>query len=87
MYVIELALKLNPMPLSVQRKESKDAENLYRDIKQCLEKGNPRLLELTCETIEGKKITVLSSEILAIQVYEKTFSPTGNKRPGFSFDP
>ncbi len=86
MYTIELAVKFSPIPLSVQRKESKDAEILYRDIRQCLEKGNPRLLELTCETIKGKKITVLTSEILGVQVYEKSFSSAGNKRPGFSFD-
>ncbi len=87
MYVIELALKLSPIPLSVQRKEINDAEILYREIRQCLEKGSPRILELTCETIEGKKITVLTSEILGVQTYEKTSSSTGSKRPGFSFDP
>ena len=86
MYVIELSLKLSPIPLSVQRKELQDAEILYRDIKHCLEKGSPRLLELTCETIESKKISVLSSELLAVQIYEKTSSSTGSKRPGFSFE-
>ena len=39
-YVIELALKLSPLPLSVQRKELKDAESLYQQIRQCLEKGH-----------------------------------------------
>ena len=84
MYVIELALKLSPLPLSVQRKKIKDAESLYNKVKDCLEKGSPRLLELTCDQLESKKITVLSNEVLAVQIYEKTASIGGTKRPGFS---
>ena len=84
MYVIELALKLSPFPLSVQRKQKKDAESLYNKVKDCIEKGNPRLLELTCDQLEDKKISVLSNEVLAVQIYEKTASIGGSKRPGFS---
>ena len=86
MYVIELALKFSPIPLSVQRKELKDAESLYQNIRQSIEKGHPRLMDLTCEKLETKKIAVISSEILAVQIYEKTASLGGNKRPGFSFE-
>ena len=68
MYCIELTIKLSPMPLVVQRKEHGDAQ---------------RLLELTCEKVEDKKITVLVSEITAVQIYEKTSTGT-SKRPGFS---
>ena len=85
MYLIELALKLSPIPLSVQRKELDDAKDLYQFIKQCLENGGPKLLELSCEQIEDKKIAVLLSEVLAVQMYEKT-SVVGTRRPGFSFD-
>ncbi len=85
MYLIELALKLSPIPLSVQRKELDDAKNLYLSIKQALEKGGPKLLEISCEQIEDKKIAVLLSEVLAVQMYEKT-AGGGNRRPGFSFD-
>ena len=85
MYVIELALKLSPLPLSVQRKELRDAESLYRTVKQCIDKSQPRLLELTCEKVEDKKLSVLVSEILAVQMYEKTAASGGSKRPGFSF--
>ena len=86
MYVIELALRMSPVPVSVQRKESGDAEALYQQIRQALEQGQPRMLELTCEKVEGKKVTVLISEILAVQLYEKTAAAGGSKRPGFSFD-
>ncbi len=86
MYVIELALKMSPLPLSVQRKELKDAESLYQSLRICLEKGSPSIIELNCEKVENKKLTVLTKEILAIQIYEKTASAVGGKRPGFSFE-
>ena len=86
MYVIELALRMSPVPVSVQRKDHGDAEAIYQQIRQALEQGQPRMLELTCEKVEGKKVTVLISEVLAVQLYEKTAATGGSKRPGFSFD-
>ena len=86
MYVIELALKLSPFPLSVQRKELRDAEAIYQQVRQCMERAQPRFLELTCEILEDKKITVLVEEVLAVQMYEKTAAGGGTKRPGFSLD-
>ena len=85
-YVIELALRMSPVPVSVQRKEAEAAGALYQQIRQALESGQPRLLELTCEKVEGKKVTLLISEVLAVQLYEKTAATGGSKRPGFSFD-
>ena len=85
MYLIELALKLSPIPLSVQRKELDDAKNLYQFIKKSLNNGEPKILELSCEQIEDKKVAVLLSEVLAVQMYEKT-SVVGTRRPGFSLD-
>ena len=85
-YVIELALKLSPLPLSVQRKELRDAQALYKQVSQSMERGQPRLLELSCEKLEDKKINVLVSEVLAVQIYEKTSASGGSKRPGFSFE-
>ena len=83
MYCIELTIKLSPMPLVVQRKEHEDAQRLYSEVADAIQKGNQRLLELTCEKVEDKKITVLVSEITAVQIYEKTSTGT-SKRPGFS---
>tara|TARA_B100000945_G_scaffold259866_1_gene217875 strand:- start:723 stop:947 length:225 start_codon:yes stop_codon:yes gene_type:complete len=71
------------MPLTVQRKEPQDAKRLYSEVIEAIQKGNQRLLELTCEKVEEKRITVLVSEITAVQIYEKTSSST-SKRPGFS---
>ena len=33
-----------------------------------------------------KKIAVLASEILAVQIYEKTVGGGGSRRPGFAFN-
>ena len=85
-YVIELALRMSPVPVSVQRKEHVDAESLYQQIRKALGNGQPELLELTCEKVEGKKITLLVSEVLAVQLYEKASATGGSKRPGFSLD-
>jgi hypothetical protein len=51
-----------------------------------MESGQPRLLELSCEKAEEKRICLLSSEILAVQLYEKSAIGSGSKRPGFSFE-
>ena len=86
MYLIELALKLSPLPLSVQRKELEEAKGLYQSLKESLHTGNPKVIEIHCEQSEDKKIAVLASEVLAVQMYEKTTGAGGSRRPGFSFD-
>ena len=86
MYLIELALKLSPLPLSVQRKEVEEAKALYKSLKEILHTGNPKVIEIHCEQAEDKKIAVLASEVLAVQMYEKTTGAGGSRRPGFSFD-
>ena len=83
MYYIELTIKLSPMPLVVQRKEHGDAKRLYSQVIDSMKNGNPSFLELSCEKVEDNRITVLVSEITAVQIYEKTSSST-SKRPGFS---
>ena len=83
MYCIELTIKLSPMPLVVQRKKHEAAKRLYSEVVDSIKKDNQRLLELTCEKVEDKRITVLVSEISAVQIYEKT-SSNSTKRPGFS---
>ena len=84
MYSIELTIKLSPLPLIVQRKQHGDAQRLYAEVIDTIQKGNQRLLELTCDKVEDKRITVLVSEIIAVQIYEKTSNSGSSKRPGFS---
>jgi hypothetical protein len=86
MYVVELSLRLSPMPVAVQRKELSAAQALYGEVRQALENGSPRVLELSCEKEEEKRISLLSTEIVAVQLYEKSAMGGGGKRPGFSFE-
>ncbi len=86
MYVVELSLRLSPMPVAVERKELEAAQALYGEVRQALESGHPKVLDLSCEKDEHKRVSLLSSEILAVQTYEKSASGGGGKRPGFSFD-
>ena len=44
------------------------------------------LIDLTCDKINSKKIAVLSREIIAVQIYEKSAVAGGSKRPGFSLE-
>jgi len=85
-YSIELTIKLSPLPLIVQRKEHDTAQRLYNEVKDTIQNGNQKVIELTCEKVEDKKITVLTSEIIAVQIYEKASSSGSSKRPGFSFE-
>ena len=84
MYNVELIIKLSPLPLTVQRKKDEDAKKLYSEIVDIMQKGHQKLLELTCEKVEEKRISVLVSDIIAVQIYEKTSSSGSSKRPGFS---
>jgi hypothetical protein len=82
MYTVEITIKNNPLSLSVQRKEQEHAEAVYREIATAIADGNPKVLELTCEKQEGKKISVLTSEISAVQVSEKS-GASANMGAGF----
>ncbi|NJN29179.1 MAG: hypothetical protein HC824_00910 [Synechococcales cyanobacterium RM1_1_8] len=85
MHIIEIYLKLTAMPMSVQRKEAEGAEQVYQQVMAAIQSGTPNLLELTCEHQPDKKVSILTSEISAVQVYEKSGMATGGKRPGFAF--
>ena len=73
MYVIELALRMSPCPgVGAAQGASRGRRSaVSAGAPTALEQGQPRLLELTCEKVEGKKVTLLISEVLAVQLYEK----------------
>jgi hypothetical protein len=86
MYVVELSLRLTPMPISVQRKELEAAQSLYEEVGRALESGAPKLLDLHCEKDPHKRIRLLTAEVVAVQMFEKTTVGGSGKRPGFSFE-
>ena len=48
--------------------------------------NNSNLIELNCEKVQDKLITVRVQEIISLQMYEKSSVAGGSKRPGFSLD-
>ncbi|WP_027269232.1 hypothetical protein [Leptolyngbya sp. PCC 6406] len=84
MYTLEINLKQSPLPLNVQKKTMEEAKTEYDRIVAALKSGGSTLLELTCEQVPDKHLSVLSSEVAAVQLYEKsgTTSASG-KPPGF----
>jgi hypothetical protein len=85
MYVIELILKNVSTPISVQRKEAADAEQLYRQLSDTI-KGPTvgHMIELTCEHQIEKKIIVDATEVVAIQTYSKSGAPASGRATGFA---
>nr|AUG32292.1 hypothetical protein PLO_294 [Paulinella longichromatophora] len=71
MYVIELTTRLNPISIAIERRELVEAEVIYKQVFQAMDTGTPRMINLTCDSRKDKKICVLTSEILIVQIYEK----------------
>lgn len=81
MFILDVSLKNTPLALSVQKKTAEDAEAAYQQVLAALSATEPKLIELTCEHQPGKKVSILSSEISAVQVYEKSSTATSSGRP------
>lgn len=81
MFIIDITLKNTPLSLSVQRKTVEEAEALYTEIVEAISTGSNKVLQLTCDKQPGKKIGILSSEISAVQIADKTGAATSSGRP------
>ena len=88
MYSLEISLRYSPFPLSIQKKDYEEIKNIYNEIKDCMNGDNHSsiLIELSCEKVQDKLITVLAKEVISVQIYEKSAVAGGSKRPGFSLD-
>lgn len=85
MFTIDLTLKHVPASFSVQRKTAEGAEALYQEVLRALRGEVTGVLELTCEKIEGKKLSVLAQEIASVQVSDKSSAAgTGGRTAGFA---
>jgi hypothetical protein len=83
MYDIDLIIKYTPMPLSVQRKTEEDAQALYGQLQASLQSGEPKVLILTCEGKTDKQVTIVTSELSAVQLSQKSNGSADGKRTGF----
>ena len=87
MHTIELTLRYSPFPISIQKKEYDEVFRIFEQIKTSMKDHSSNILiELKCEKINSKSLAVLSNEIIAVQIYEKSAIAGGTKRPGFSLD-
>ena len=87
MFTLELSLRYSPFPISIQKKEHDEVLSLLEHIKNAMRNNaDPVLIELTCDKMNSKSIVVLSREIIAVQIYEKSAIAGGSKRPGFSLE-
>jgi len=77
MFSIDLTLKYSPIPITVQRKESADAQKVYEEVMNALKSSTPQLVELTCEKDPEKKVAVFSDQISAVILSQKDGSPAG----------
>ena len=88
MYSLEISLRYSPFPLSIQKKDYENVKRIYDEIKDFMNGNNQNSLtiELSCEKVQDKLITVLAKEVIAVQIYEKSSVAGGSKRPGFSLN-
>lgn len=84
MYIVELSMKHTALPMSVQKKTKEAADDAYTMALNALKTGQPVILELSCDKQEGKRLSVLVSELAAVQVYEKSSAASSSgKAAGF----
>jgi hypothetical protein len=83
MFTIDLTIKNTALPISVQKKEEKDAEALYQEVVAAMRSDVPKLIELTCDKQEGKKVAVKSDSIGAVIVSQKDGGAAAGRVPGF----
>ena len=87
MFTLELTLRYSPFPISIQKKDHNDILILFEQIKNAMrDNSDSVLIDLKCDKMDSKSIAVLSREIIAVQIYEKSAIAGGSKRPGFSVE-
>ena len=88
MYSLELSMRYSPFPLSIQKKEFEDVQQIYDEIKNAMNENveSSKLIELRCDKVQDKLIAVRAKEVTSVQIYEKSSVAGGAKRPGFSLD-
>ncbi len=83
MFSVDITVKYTPIPLSVQKDDAEEAEALYQKISTAMSSGQSQLLELTCDKQQDKKIAVMSDQISAVIVSNKSGATASGRPPGF----
>ena len=88
MYSLEVSLRYSPFPLSIQKKDFEDVKRIYDEIKSLMNEtiDSSNLIELRCDKVQDKLVAVKATEIISVQIYEKSSVAGGAKKPGFSLN-
>ena len=82
MHTINIIVRNTALPISIERKEAEDAEKVYQEIILAMETNNPKVLKLTCEKQEGKKVAIISEAIASAVMYRDSGANT-SRATGF----
>ncbi|ELS05660.1 hypothetical protein Xen7305DRAFT_00054110 [Xenococcus sp. PCC 7305] len=83
MYTIDIIVRNTALPMSIEKKEAHDAENVYQQVLSAMNSQETQVLELTCEKQEGKKVAVLSDSIVAAIISQKSGAAATGRAAGF----
>lgn len=83
MFSIDITLKYTPLPISIERKEAEGAQAAYQQVVEAMRSEQPRLVELTCEKQPDKKVAVISDQISAVIVSQRSGAAATGRAPGF----
>ena len=88
MYSLDLSLRYSPFPVSIQKKDFEEVKRIYDEVKTSMNENleSSNLIELKCDKVQDKLISVRAKEIISVQIYEKSSVAGGSKRPGFSLN-
>jgi hypothetical protein len=81
MFIIDIMLKNTPLTLSVQRETDEAAAATYQEVMNAIQSGQPQMLELNCDRQKDKKVAILTTEVSAVQVSEKSGTAASSGRP------
>ncbi len=83
MYTIDIIVRNTALPISVEKKEADEAENVYQQVLSAMNSQETQVLELTCEKQEGKKVAVVSDSIVATIISQKSGATATGRTAGF----
>ena len=67
MYTLEITLRYSPFPISIQKKDHDHIMQILAEIKNTMQDiSSSSIIDLECEKIQGKLVSVLAKEIIAV---------------------
>ena len=82
MHTINIIVRNTAIPISIEKKEEEEAQNVYQELISAMKAENTQVIELTCDKQEGKKVAISSSAIVAA-VMSQTSGANNNRAAGF----